>query len=174
MGSNIVLVGFMGTGKSTVGRLLAQRLKMPFVDLDRRIEKEAGKTIPEIFGSDGEAAFRARETQAVQEVSRLSSHVIATGGGVMCDERNVEALKASGLLVCLTASPEVILARTMPTLRARPLLAGADPKQRIEQLLALRTPYYARADLTIDTTGRSPEEIEKEIRCKLETFRPSR
>ncbi len=164
----------MGTGKSTVGKLLAQRLNRPFVDLDRQIGKEAGRSVAEIFAKDGEPAFRAMERRAVRKVSQLRSHVIATGGGVMCDEGNVEALKASGLLVCLTASPEVILQRTGPKVGARPLLAGGDPKQRIEQLLALRAPYYAQADMTLDTTGRSPEQVAEEILCKIETFRPLR
>ena len=162
----------MGTGKSVVGKQLAQRLNRPFIDLDRQIEKKAGRPVREIFVRDGEAAFRKLETAAVGEAAALKEHVIATGGGVMCDESNVEALKASGTLVCLTASADAILERTATTLASRPLLAGADPKQRIEGLLKLRAPFYAKADITIDTGGRTPQQVVEEILCKLETFKP--
>ena len=161
--SSIVLVGFMGTGKSVVGRLLAQRLKRPFLDLDRQIEKECGKPIPRIFAEDGEAAFRRMEAEAVRKIAALRQHVIATGGGIMTDEENVRALKSAGAVVCLTASPDVILKRTAPTVAGRPMLAGGDPRQRIEELLQLRAPFYAKADFTVDTTDRSVEEIVQEI-----------
>ena len=160
---NIILVGFMGTGKSAVGRLLARRLKWPFLDLDKKIEKDAGRSIAEIFTAEGEAGFRRLEAKAVQDVVGLQSHVIATGGGVMCDEKNVEALKGSGFLVCLTASPEMILERTAPTLSSRPLLSGGDPRERIQALLALRTPFYAKADATMDTTNRTLQDVAEEI-----------
>lgn len=153
----------MGTGKSVVGRLLAQRLQRPFLDLDRQIEKECGKSIPQIFAEDGEAAFRQREAKAVRQASALRQHVIATGGGVMMDEENVRALKASGVVVCLTASPDVILKRTGSVVTSRPMLSSGDPHQRIEELLHLRAPFYAKADFTVDTTDRSVEEIVQEI-----------
>lgn len=172
--SNVILVGFMGTGKSAVGKLLARRLDRPFLDLDRKIEKETGRSVQEIFAREGEAAFRRLEAKAVREAAALKGHVIATGGGVMCDEKNVDALKASGVLVCLTASPDVILERTSESLGSRPLLAGGGPKERIETLLKLRAPYYAQADLTIDTNSRPLQEIADEILCKLETFKSSR
>lgn len=162
----------MGTGKSAVGKMLARRLKRPFVDLDREIEKEAGRPVQEIFAQEGEAAFRQMEAKAVRETADLEGHVIATGGGVMCDEENVEALKTKGLLVCLTASADAVLERTAASRASRPLLAGADPKERIEELLKLRQPYYARADVTIDTTGRPLQEIVEEILCKLEKSKP--
>ena len=182
--SNVVLVGFMGTGKSAVGKLLARRLNRPFIDLDRQIEKEAGRSVQQIFERDGEPAFRRLEAKAVREAAALKEHVIATGGGVMCDEKNVQVLKASGILVCLTASPDVILERTSASLASRPLLApldhgltgpaGGDPKDRIEALLKLRAPYYAQADITIDTGGRTLQQLVEEILCKIETFKPSR
>ncbi len=172
--SNVILVGFMGTGKSAVGKLLARSLSRPFLDLDRKIEKETGRSVQEIFAREGEAAFRRLEAKAVREAAALKSQVIATGGGVMSDEKNVQALKASGVLVCLTASPEVILERTSEAIIARPLLAGGNPRERIETLLKLRAPYYAQADLTIDTSNRPLQEIADEILCKLETFKPSR
>ena len=166
--SNIVLVGFMGTGKSAVGKMLARRLSRPFLDLDRQIEKETGRSVQQLFAQEGEAAFRAREAKIVQAAAALKEHVIATGGGVMCDEKNVQALKGSGVLVCLAASADAILERTAATLPARPLLAGADPKQKIEELLKLRSSYYAQAEFTIDTTNRTLQEVTEEILCKLE------
>ncbi len=153
----------MGTGKSVVGRLLAQRLKRPFLDLDRQIEKECGKPIPRIFAEDGEAAFRRMEAEAARKAAALRRHVIATGGGIMTDEENVRALKSAGAVVCLTASPDVILKRTALTAASRPMLAGGDPRRRIEELLQLRAPFYAKADFTVDTTDRSVEEIVQEI-----------
>lgn len=158
----------MGTGKSAVGKLLAQRLKRQYLDLDRKIEKGSGRSVQEIFAKEGETAFRKLEAQAVKEAAALKGHVIATGGGVMCDERNVQSLKENGLLICLTASPDAILERTGSNIAARPLLAGADPKGRIEELLKLRAPFYAQADLTIDTSNRTLQEVVEEIACRLE------
>ena len=162
----------MGTGKSAVGKMLARKLKRPFIDLDRQIEKEAGQTVQQIFARDGEPAFRQLEAKGVREATGLKDHVIATGGGVMCSEENVQALKSSGVLVCLTAGADTILERTSASLVSRPLLAGGDPKERINELLRLRAPYYARADVTIDTTGRTLQEVSEEILCKIEKFKP--
>ncbi len=162
----------MGTGKSAVGKMLARQLNRPFVDLDRQIEKEAGRTVQQIFEQDGESAFRKLEGKVVREAARLKSQVIATGGGVMCNEENVQALKAGGVLVCLTASADTILERTLGSPGSRPLLAGGDPKERIGELLKLRAPYYARADVTIDTTHRTLQEVSEEILCKVEKFKP--
>ena len=162
----------MGTGKSAVGKMLARNLHRPFIDLDRQIEKEAGQTVQQIFARDGEPAFRQLEAKGVREATGLKDHVIATGGGVMCSEDNVQALKASGVLVCLTAGADTILERTSSSLVSRPLLAGGDPKERINELLKLRAPYYARADVTIDTTGRTLQEVSEEILCKIEKFKP--
>lgn len=169
---NIILVGFMGTGKSAVGKMLARRLNRPFVDLDRQIEREAGRSVRQIFAREGETVFRRLEAKAVREAVALKSQVIATGGGVMCDEENVQALKSSGVLVCLTASADAILERIATSLVSRPLLAGGDPKERVTALLALRAPTYARADVTIDTTGQTLEEVSEEILCKIEKLKP--
>ena len=164
----------MGTGKSAVGKMLARKLNRPFVDLDRQIEREAGRSVQQIFARDGEPAFRRLEAKAVRDAAALKEHVIATGGGVMCDQANVQALKSAGVLICLTANVETIMERTSATLGSRPLLAGTDPERRVEELLRLRAPYYARADLTIDTTGRTLKEVTEEILCKIEKFKPSR
>lgn len=153
----------MGTGKSAVGRALAERLGRPFLDLDRKIEKDARRSIPEIFSQGGEAIFRKLEARAVKEAAALRTHVVATGGGVMMDEANVQALKGSGVLVCLTADPDVILKRMQATLASRPLLSGLSPWERIQELLQLRAPFYARADVTFDTTNRSVQEVVEEV-----------
>ncbi|MBI3323828.1 MAG: shikimate kinase [Candidatus Omnitrophica bacterium] len=164
----------MGTGKSAVGKILAKRLNLPFVDLDRKIEKEAGWAIPQIFAAEGEAGFREREARAVREAAELEQHVIATGGGVMLREENIQRLKKSGKLICLTANPDVILQRTLTTLPSRPLLAGHDPRERVDQLLKLRAPFYAQADLTVDTSEKTVEQVAEEILCRLELSKPSR
>ncbi len=153
----------MGTGKSVVGRLLAKKLRRPFLDLDERIERQAGRSIAELFATEGEAGFRKRETHVVQKVAALKNHIIATGGGVMLNEDNVRALKRSGLLVCLTASPEMIFERTSASVHARPLLRGPDPRSRIEELLKLRTASYAQVDIAIDSSKRSVQEVAEEI-----------
>lgn len=160
---NVILVGFMGTGKSVVGGLLAERLGRPFVDLDKRIEKAAGRPVARIFREEGEPGFRRMERQAVKAAAALKGHVIATGGGVMADDENVRLLKGSGWLICLTARPEVILQRTAAVLQARPLLAGGEPKDRIEALLKLRAPFYAKADMAVDTSDRPVRKVVEEI-----------
>ena len=157
----------MGTGKSAVGRLLAERLNRPFLDLDKSIEKEAGQTVPQIFKREGEAGFRRLEKQAVERAAGLQGYVVATGGGVMMDEDNIRTLKSSGVLICLTASPDVILKRTEAALASRPMLAGGNVRERIEGLLRLRAPFYAQADVTIDTTDRLVNEVVEEILKKV-------
>ena len=158
-----MLVGFMGTGKSVVGKLLAERLGRPFLDLDRKIERVAGRAVAQIFEGEGEAGFRKREREMVREAAALEGHVVATGGGVMMDDENIRLLKGSGWLVCLTASPDVILRRTSAALQNRPLLGGGEPRERIEALLKLRAPFYAKADVAVDTSDRPVKEIVEEV-----------
>jgi len=149
---NIVLIGFMGTGKSAVGRRLAERLERPFIELDRIIEEREGCSIAEIFERRGEAHFRRIERAAVHVAAQLPDVVIATGGGAVLDDENVKALKATGILVCLTAAPEVIRER-LGDVRTRPLLSGAaDPLAEIKRLLAARAPRYALADHIVDVS----------------------
>jgi shikimate kinase len=157
--SNLILVGFMGVGKSTVGRLLARRLGCRFQDLDERIVAESGCCIPDIFAREGEAGFRERETAALRALRGESGWVIAAGGGAMGRDANVVLMHALGRIICLTARPEVILERTRPW-QDRPMLAGApDPLRRIEELIAARAPRYALADLTVDTSELTVEEV---------------
>lgn len=151
-GRNLVLVGFMGTGKSAVGRLLAERLGREFVDLDALIESSAGCPIPRIFAEEGEAGFRKREREAVRQVASRTGLVVATGGGVVLDPDNVRDLGTGGDVVCLTATPATILARVGSD-RNRPLLQGGDPLVRIKELLAKRAPAYAAVAWQVATDG---------------------
>lgn len=159
---NIVLVGFMGTGKSSIGRLLATRLRRPFIDTDRKIEREACLTIPEIFAQYGESGFRSREAAVIARVARYTNVIIATGGGAVLLTENVSRLKTNGIIVALTASPEVILERTSRR-NNRPLLNQVDRKNLIVKLLSEREPFYAVADFTIDTSHITPHQVADKI-----------
>lgn len=161
--SVVTLTGFMGTGKSTIGRRLADLLKVPFVDTDHEIEQRAGKTVAEIFASEGEPRFREIEREVVADVVQTQA-VIATGGGAILDERNYQAMRAAGPVICLRANPESILARTSKD-RSRPLLQSDDREQRVRTLLETREPIYAeRCDLAIDTTDKTVGQITQQIR----------
>jgi shikimate kinase len=159
----IVLVGFMGTGKSAVGRELAARLERAFVDTDEQIAAAAAQTIPEIFASEGESGFRDRETAVVRSLLGHPTAVIATGGGILGRHENIQILRTIGPLVCLTARPEVILERTRPWTE-RPLLAGAAaPAELVGTLLRERATRYALADMTVDTSDLTVEQVVDEI-----------
>ena len=162
----IVLTGFMGTGKTVVGRRLAERLALPFVDLDDAIEAEAGMAIPEIFASEGESGFRRRERELIASLANHGSCVVATGGGAVLDPENVRNLRIGAFLVCLVAEPAVILQR-LGTDGRRPLLQSPDRFARIRDLLEQRGHAYAQADLSIETSGADVEEIVDRIVCQL-------
>jgi shikimate kinase len=155
---NLILVGFMGTGKTVVGQAAARALGFDYVDSDDLIERKAGKTISRIFAEDGEPHFRDLETEAIRSLAALDRHVVATGGGCVLRDENWEAMGRAGLVVCLAARPEIILERTRRESH-RPLLQTPDPMARICELLARRAPFYARADYTIDTSNLSVDEI---------------
>lgn len=164
-GRPLFLVGFMGTGKSTVGALLAARLGRAFVDLDDRIVADAGATIPEIFSSEGEAGFRRREAAQLARACGEGAQVVSVGGGAPCHGDNLDRLLAAGVVVGLTASIDELLARVGDG-ESRPLLAGLPPQMRraaIDKLLEARAPFYARAHLTVDTSARPPSKIVGEI-----------
>jgi shikimate kinase len=150
---NIVLVGFMGTGKSCVGQFLARQLGWQFIDLDEQVEQTVGMSIAEYFEKFGEAAFRDQESAAVAAVAAKSQVVLATGGGVVLRQKNIDRLKTSGILVCLSASENEIVARTQGD-RLRPLLNRPDRVEVIRELLALRQPQYRQADYWIETDGK--------------------
>ncbi|MBQ7515205.1 MAG: shikimate kinase [Schwartzia sp.] len=163
MARNVVLIGFMGTGKTSTGKCLASRLGFAFLDLDQYIEEREGCKIPEIFAGRGEAYFRAAEKKAVEEVAARKNTVIATGGGTVKDRENMERLRQSGVIVCLTADVDTIVARTSRR-GERPVLdQSADRRQAVEELLESRRSFYAQADCFIDTSDRSPLEIAEEI-----------
>jgi len=147
---NITLIGFMAVGKSAVGRNLAKRLGRRFVDLDRLIEKSAGMKVREIFEQKGEAHFRQLEKQTLALVLAKEGQVIATGGGVVLDDDNLALLREQTLLIGDSASTETILQRVGDS-ATRPLLKGADRRERIEELLKTRQARYAQAHVTIDT-----------------------
>jgi shikimate kinase len=158
MSRNITLVGFMGTGKTTVGRILAERLGYTFLDVDHEVEMEQGVTIAHIFSELGEAYFRMLERDKIKELCRKERLVISAGGGAVLDTRNVDDLRLSGPVVCLTAKPEEILKRVGGT-DTRPLLQVPDPMAKVVEMLEAREPFYARADCTIDTSGLSPQDV---------------
>jgi 3-dehydroquinate synthase len=159
----IFLVGFMATGKTTVGRILAERLGWAMLDLDDLIVAEAGMPVAGIFAAEGEAGFRARESRALAAAAARHRAVIATGGGAACSEENLQTMLGAGRVVALGATAEESVRRAGAG-SGRPLLDGkADPVAAAAALLAARRPYYARASLQIDTVGRAPAEVAGEI-----------
>ncbi|MGF0069167.1 shikimate kinase [Candidatus Spyradosoma sp. SGI.093] len=157
-GPNLILTGFMGTGKSTLGRAIAQAWKRPFRDTDKIIQEREGRTIPEIFAQDGEAAFRGLEKRCVEEWLPESGAVISTGGGIVTIPGIAERLRARGVVVALFASPETILERTRAN-KNRPLLQCEDPLARIRELLAARERAYMRSGVNVLTDRRPLEEL---------------
>jgi shikimate kinase len=159
---NIVLVGFMGTGKTSVGKLLAWRNNMKFVDMDDVIRQRSGKTIPRIFSEDGEAHFRALERALVVELSAQSGTVIATGGGIVLNSDNVADFSRSGVVVCLHASPDAILKRTAGN-ADRPLLAGEDRRKKIVDILESRKQLYDAITRRVDTSDLTVEQVADKV-----------
>jgi shikimate kinase len=164
---NVALIGFIGCGKSTVGQALARRLDFEFVDTDRLIEVQAGRSIPEIFAQEGEAAFRARERAVVESLAARERLVIATGGGVGAQPDLLESLKRHALVVWLWASPETLWERCRQQTH-RPLLQVPDPLARIRELLAAREPVYRRADLLINIEGRAQWQLVGQIAAEFQ------
>jgi len=159
---NLALIGFMGTGKSSVGRLVADALRFTFLDTDDVIIGRSGKSIGEIFEQNGELAFRELERGLVEELSRRTKTVISTGGGLPVNESNLTSLKTHALLICLWASPEKIWARVRGQSH-RPLLREADPLAKIHQLLGERERYYRQADVLVNTDLRSVREVATQV-----------
>lgn len=159
---NIYLVGFMGTGKSAVGRELAKIKKWQFVDLDDLIEFRERRRITDIFAQEGEPYFRRAETSALREVAKQKNFVVACGGGIVLDQQNIRLMQESGKVICLAASPDAIFKR-ISTETHRPLLNVADPEKQIELLLKLRLPFYSRIDWQIDTSRSSVKEVVRKV-----------
>jgi shikimate kinase len=152
----VFLIGMPGVGKTTVGLLLAQRIERRFVDLDTAVEEAAGATVRELFATEGEPAFRAREQAALFRVAEQGPVVVAVGGGTPCFGDNLDRMLAAGKVVHLTAARSALIERLAPTAHTRPLLAGQDLGAELDRLLAAREAFYARAPLQIDTTGLAP------------------
>ncbi|MBQ7705500.1 MAG: shikimate kinase [Selenomonadaceae bacterium] len=172
MKENIILIGFMGVGKTSLGKLLASKLGRGFVDLDEKIEHDAGMSIPQIFETHGEKYFRELEKAAVKEVCTRRNIVIATGGGTVKDSENIQLLKNSGVIICLTTEPEEIFRRTEKQ-GERPVLdgGGSERLNTIKKLLAEREQFYNQADYQIDTTDWSPLQIVNKICEKIKLQR---
>jgi shikimate kinase len=159
---NIALIGFMGSGKSSVGRLVAELLGFEFVDTDALIETRAGCPISTIFAQQGEPAFRELEAATVRELAGLNQVVIATGGGLPTNPANLDSLRTHALVACLWSSPERLYERVRHQTH-RPLLQVPDPLERIRTLLEQRTPCYREADVMIGTEGRGQREIAQQV-----------
>jgi len=159
---NIILTGFMGTGKSAVGREVARRLGRSFVDMDELIVSGEGRSISEIFRASGEPYFRRLEAALCVELAGRNGLVIATGGGTLVSPENRATLEPSGVIICLTATVDEIL-RRLDRFRDRPLLAPPGRRMRIEALLAERAEAYAAIPHQIDTTGKPVERVATEI-----------
>jgi|WetSurMetagenome_2_1015567.scaffolds.fasta_scaffold308014_2 shikimate kinase len=165
---NIILCGFMATGKTSVGKRLAEIARYRFLDLDAAIEEEAGVSIPQIFSSQGESAFRKLESLMVERVAEKTECVIATGGGTIVNPQNLEMLKRCGIVVALTADIPTILLR-VGSGDDRPMLQG-NRLERIQALMDLRAPAYAQADLIVDTSALSVDEVAQLILDRLREF----
>lgn len=160
--SNIALIGFMGTGKSTVGQLVASLLHFRFVDTDAMIESMAGRKIADIFASEGEARFRQYEREVVSKLETLEHSVIATGGGMIVNPENLASLRQHALIVCLWATAETILKRVGHQ-NHRPLLRVVDPLDKIRSLLQERAPFYRQADVLLSSDFRKPKEVASHV-----------
>ena len=166
MFKNIILTGFMGVGKTRVGTQLAKDLGYLFIDTDIMIEADQQRAITSIFAEFGEPYFREVEARVIHEVTLREGQVVSTGGGAVIADRNREAFKKAGFVVCLTAPPEVIYERIRHETQ-RPLLQTADPLKKIRELLESRAPFYAQADVTIDTSEKSVEEVIQTIKERI-------
>ncbi|MCK5434031.1 MAG: shikimate kinase [Dehalococcoidales bacterium] len=168
MKTNIALIGFMGVGKTAVGKALAKKLNRKFAELDLLIERKAGKPIPEIFQQDGELTFRELEIDVTKEIAREKYLVIACGGGVVLNKINIDRLKEESRIVCLTASPRVILERVSGEPWGRPLLKVDNPSSAIQGLLRFREPFYEiSADIKIDTSKLDIDSVAEQIISRL-------
>jgi shikimate kinase len=159
---NIALIGFMGTGKTSVGRLVAEQLRFEYLDTDEMIQDSTGRSITDIFTKDGEAAFRALEEKAVEELAVRTNTVISTGGGLPVNLNNLDSLKTHALVVSLWSSPDKIWERVRHQSH-RPLLHDQNPQAKIRELLAIRTPFYKKADVLLNTDLRSVREVVQQV-----------
>lgn len=162
MSSNIYLIGFMGTGKTTVGRLLAKELNMDFVDTDEFIEQGMGMTVPSIFGIYGEAFFRQLEHNALISIANRQGMVVSTGGGIVLRNDNIDIMRSSGVMVCLDASVDTIM-RNVGSGKGRPVLDGGDLRRNIIELMDKRRQFYCQADIIVNIDDKTLETISNDI-----------
>jgi len=165
MADNVILVGFMGAGKSSVGRILATRLGRCFVETDDMITAREGRPIPEIFADKGEAHFRALEDEMVRLLALKRGDVIATGGGLPCREGRAEELRAVGTVVWLSGDFVALYERALRG-GDRPMLSGRT-REQAEALYEARKPFYAKADLAVDTMGLNPDQVAARVAAAL-------
>lgn len=165
--NNIYFVGFMGTGKTTISKLVSQRLNMNWVDLDEMIEEREKRTIVDIFRDSGEGYFREVEKDLLKEIAQNGNYVVSTGGGIVIIDENIEIMKRSGFIVTLVASPEVIYERLKDD-QSRPLLQVPDPLTEIKRLIFERAPFYIKGDIIVDTSFDEPQVIVEQILDELE------
>ncbi|WP_234032804.1 shikimate kinase [Paenibacillus faecalis] len=158
---NIILIGMMGTGKTTVGQLIAQQLNYDLIDLDSEIEYAVGKSIPDIFEAEGEAFFRNAESAVLEEVLKRQKVVIATGGGAVLRKENCDLMSSKGWVAALTADEETIIERVRGDV-GRPLLAG-NLEERVHKIMEERKDCYRFANATVDTIGKSAEQVALDI-----------
>ena len=159
---NIALIGFMGTGKTSVGRIVADQLHFEYVDTDELIQSQTGRSITDIFAKDGEPAFRALEQKTVEELVGRMKTVISTGGGLPVNPKNLASLKSHALVVSLWSSPEKIWERVRHQSH-RPLLHDKNPQAKIRELLDAREPFYKQADVLLNTDLRSVREVAQQV-----------
>jgi len=164
---NIYFVGFMGVGKSLIGRLLSGRLNKEFIEMDEAIEKSAGRSITDIFAQNGEPHFRSLEKEFLKKLALQRDLVVSCGGGLICNDENLSLLKDTGWVICLKASAQTIYQRTKNQ-EHRPLLNVDSPLSEIDRLLKQREPYYSQAHYVIDTDQNNPDSIVEEILDILE------
>ncbi len=171
MKTNVALIGFMGAGKTAVGRLLAEKLNKTLIELDSLIEHKAGKSIADIFQEDGEMAFRRLEIEVTKEVAGNKNQVIACGGGIVLNKINIDRLKDEAVVVYLMASPEIIQERVSIDEGIRPLLKESNKALTIRELLEFRQPFYERAaDIKIDTSELDIEAVAQQIIARLKEY----
>lgn len=159
---NIYIVGFMGSGKTTVGKILADRLNKQFIEMDQVIEQRTNKKIADIFAEYGQDYFRKLETSLLQELSTQNDLVISCGGGLICNNTNLKILKTSGIVFNITASAQIIYERTKKDSH-RPILNVKNPLNTIKTLLGVRKPYYEQAHYTVESEKQTPEQVANSI-----------
>jgi len=170
--NNIYLVGMMGAGKSVVGKALASQLGCRFIETDTFIVEASGQTIPDLFESKGEEAFRKMESGVLAEIARWDHAVVSSGGGIIMKPENFSLMKSTGKIIYLKTKPETLWKRIASD-RTRPLLNVKDPFQRMQDLLRERSPIYEQADITVETDNKKPETIAEEMASLVEQKKKS-